>query len=140
MGTSAFRGNVTLARGDGAGTEVFTVIGEVLITGEFGVTASEIDVTNWDSGNWREMIGGQWDGEEVTIECNSVLNDAQQIALEGDLGKTVNFELAMNDGTTTKTRSFSAVVKSVKDAPSNDDQHKLNIVLKQTGAQTIARV
>jgi len=105
---------VALKRGDGAGTEVFTLIAEITSFTGPTETAKQIDVTSFDSTS-REFIGGLRDGGEISIEFNFVGKNAQQQGLRSDLANRVkrNFKLLLTDDPTTPTQvAFAAVLTS----------------------------
>ena len=133
----SFTGGLVLRRGDGAGTEVFTLIPEVFSMSGLGSTNSTIDVTTWESTS-KEYISGLADGQNVTIECNRVLNDTEQEALIADVESklTRNFELDMGDGTVVETFSFALAMLTWTISPAGEDKHTLSIEGKLTGAIT----
>lgn len=110
-----------LKLGDGAGSEVFTAIGEgINITGpHYSQTLTE--VTNHDSPSFfEEWIAGKRSAGEVTIEANYI-QGVQQLGVLADLiaGTKRNFKL-VRPTATPETISFSAFVKSVEvDHPFN---------------------
>lgn len=102
--------------GDGAGSEVFTAIGEgVNITGP-NYSQAPIEATNHDSPSFmEEFIAGKRAGGEVTIEANYLIGATpQQVGLLADLiaGTKRNFKL-VRPTTSPETVSFSAFVKSI---------------------------
>lgn len=81
---TAGKGSI-FSRGDGATpTEAFTAIAEVTsITGP-NMTAETIDVTNMDSGGWREFITSLKDAGEVSFGLNFQPGATSHIALIQD--------------------------------------------------------
>ncbi len=137
--SSAFLNGVTIKRGDGAGTEVFTAISEVLSMSGLGKTNPLVEVTNFDS-TGREYIAGLADGTEISLECNYLPADTQQQALVADVdaGTVRNFEILITDGTTPLTYSFAVTPLSWVINPSFDDKNTLTFTLKISGAITVA--
>ena len=131
----SFTSGLTLSRGDGATTEVFTAVPKVISMGGLGAANSQIDATTWDS-TAKEFISGLAEGQEVTIEANRVLSDVTQEALIADVVAKLNrnFELAMTDGTSTETLSFTLAMLSWNINPANEDKHTLTVTGKISGA------
>ena len=137
--SSAFLNGVTIKRGDGAGTEVFNAISEVLSMSGLGKTNPLVEVTSFDS-TGREYIAGLADGTEITLECNYLPADTQQQALIGDVdnGTVRNMQVLITDGTTPLTYSFAVTPLSWVINPSFDDKNTLTFTLKISGAITVA--
>ena len=139
MATSAFKGGITLKLGDGAGTEVFTAIGEVIDLDGIGESSTEIDVTHMGS-TAREFIPGMVTGNVVTARCSLVLAQTQQDAIITDYKSGVerNFEVVIADGTTTRTGAFAMVLLSYGHTYSGDQsaQNQLEFSGRITGGVT----
>ncbi len=137
--SDAFTAGLTVKRGDGAGTEVFTAISEVTALGGLGVNNDQIEVTNFDSAGSKEYIGGLADGTELTIECNFLPADVAQQALIGDVDSktTRNIQITITDGTTPKTYTFATAPLKWEIVPAVDSQNKLNFTLKISGTITV---
>jgi len=137
--SSAFLNGVTIKRGDGAGTEVFTAISEVLSMSGLGKTNPLVEVTSFDS-TGREYIAGLADGTEITLECNYLPADTQQQGLISDVdaGTIRNLQVVITDGTTPLTYSFAVTPLSWVINPSFDDKNTLTFTLKISGAITVA--
>lgn len=106
--------NVKLKRGDGAGSEAFTTIGEVTSFKGPGEKAPQLDATSFDS-TAMEFIAGLTDNGEITFDVNFVGSDAQQQGLRTDsrAGTLRNFKLDFNDHASDPTiASFAAIVTS----------------------------
>lgn len=133
----AFTGGLQLRRGDGAVTEVFTLISEVFNMGGLGQTNPTIKSTHWGS-TAHEYIAGLADGDELSIEMNRILSDAQQDALIADVDNKLNrnFEFDMGDGVAVETFSFSLAMTSWQITPANEDRHTLTVSGKLSGAIT----
>jgi len=136
--SSAFLNGVTIKRGDGAGTEVFTAISEVLSMSGLGKTNPLVEVTSFDS-TGREYIAGLADGTEIALECNYLPADTQQQGLISDVdaGTVRNFQILITDGTTPKTYAFAVTPLSWVINPSFDDKNTLTFTLKISGAITV---
>ena len=74
----------TFGRGDGASPEVFTTVAQVVAIGEVGTDRSLIDVTNLSS-TLREYLVDIADGQEMQLELQADLNDAQHTGLRSDV-------------------------------------------------------
>lgn len=138
----SFAGGLALRRGDGATpTEVFTAVPKVNSLSGLGAVNPTIDVTNWDS-TAKEYIAGLADGQEVTIEMNRVLGDAQQDGLIADVDGKLNrnFEFDMDDGGQVETFDFTLAMTSWSVTPNNEDKHILSVSGKISGAITRATV
>lgn len=123
-------------RGDGAGTEVFTTIAEVISFSGPGGEASEIDVTSLTS-TGKEFRLGLKDEGNVTLDCLLVPGDAAQDGLKSDrsAGTVRNFKIVLPDASST-TLSFAALVKGFSISGGVDDVVKASISLRVTGAVT----
>jgi hypothetical protein len=79
-------------------------IAEITDLGEFGETASDIDVTNLDtSNNWIEYIAGMREGGEFPVTCNFLRTDTSgQLYRITDCqnGTRVVYTIALPGGTT----------------------------------------
>lgn len=137
----AYYGGITVKIGDGAGTEVFTALENVISLSGLGVTNNLIDVTSFDSNGVMEYIPGLADGETITIECNEVLDATTQLALITDVAagtQSRNIEIEATDGTNTTTYSMATVPMSYSINPSVSDKNTISFSLKISGAITAA--
>lgn len=137
--SSAFLNGVTIKRGDGAGTEVFTPMSEVIGLSGLGKTNPLVEVSSFDS-TVREYIAGLADGTEVTLEANYLPADAEQQGLITDVddGLNRNFEILITDGTTPLTYSVTFTCLSWVINPSFDDKNTVTFTLKISGAIVVA--
>jgi predicted secreted protein len=140
-GSSAF--GTELKIGDGATSETFTTIAEVVtITGP-SLAMDPLEMTNHDSpGQWEEHIGGTLRSGEVTFDLNYIpadgTHDASTGLLADFLARTVrNFELIFSDTPLTKW-SFSAFVTGFEPSAPFDDKLSASVTLKVTGQPTLA--
>ncbi len=139
--TAAFRGGWGLYRGDAAtGSTTWTKIAEIIGVSGLGAQASDIQVTNCDSGNSHEYIAGLLDGVEITAEANLVITNAVQQAMTADAqaGNSWEFQVPLTDGTDTITITFEASVKGWQVNPSNEEQNKIQWNVKLSGTPTVA--
>lgn len=138
--SDAFMSGITVKSGDGAGTEVFTTIPEVISLSGLGKTNALVDVTNFDSAGSKEYIAGLSDGTEITIEANYLPASATQLALIADVdaGTNRNLEVVVTDGVTPKTFSFAVAPLTWTLNPSNDDRNTISFGLKISGAITVS--
>jgi len=111
-----------------------TYIGEICTDGVPipQVEVDDIEVTNQDSGDWKEYLAGRKDGGECEIKCNAVDSDAGQIALKDAYaaGTPHLFTTEFGSGS---NQTFYAVVKTY-DHIIEDDIIKLSCKLKVSGA------
>lgn len=131
----SFTDGLELRRGDGADPEVFTRVGGVKSLSGLGEANPTIDVTDWDS-TAKEYIAGLADGQEVTIELNRELENTQQSGLIEDIQNKVNrnFELDLDNGTSTETYSFQLAMTSWSISPNKEDAHILSVSGKLSGS------
>jgi len=124
----------TLARGNGAGPEVFTAIGEVISFQGPGGSASVIDVTNLSS-TAKEKRMGLMDEGQITFELNLDTDDTMQTGLRSDrTARTLrNFRLTLTD-TPATVLSFSAYVLAFSIQGAVDDVVKASCTLEISGA------
>lgn len=133
--------NSQLQIGDGAGSETFTTIAEVISFSGPGEEIAEIDVTSQDSSAREFISDGLSTSPDMTFEVNFVGSAATQQQLLTDLrnGTQRNFKYILNDHATTKTTyTFTAIVKSF-DGPSftTGEQYKATITLRRSGSVTV---
>ena len=131
MTTAAFTGGNTLKIGDGAGTEVFTALGDVDSVDGIGVTNAEIRTTSWEN-LAHAYIAGMPDGNQVTITVNTVLTDAQvnQVITDVENREAArNFEYVLTDGTTVRTGSFAMTMLSYQYNASTGEQSSPNQIV-----------
>jgi len=126
--------------GDGATSETFTTIGEVLSFSGPGEEAKEIDVTSQDSTEREYISDALPDSPDMTMEVLFVASNYTQQQLRTDLRSGVkrNFRYILNDHATNKTTAtFAAIVKSFAGPSFTTGQpYKGNITLKRTGTTT----
>jgi len=128
-----------LKRGDGAGSEVFTAIGEVIsISGIGGGSPSEIDVTNLAS-TGKEFLLGLKDEGEISISLNLDTADTMQTGLRTDRDANTlrNFTLDLTDSGPS-VLSFSAYVKTFNIGLGVDEKINLEVSLRISGVVTWA--
>lgn len=135
-----FSGGVQLKRGDGGTpTEVFTLVPGVLVQPVLGATNDQIEVSDYDSVGNKEYIAAYLgDGNEVDIEFNFDITDAQQQGVVDDVKNKLNrnYEMVVTDGTSTLTSSFTLTPIAWNRTPSFTEQHKLSARFKISGAIT----
>lgn len=136
MTTLSFSAGLTLSADNTGMTE----IEEVVEMSEVEQTNSETEVTHFGS-TAKEFIATLGEGSDVDITCNRILtsNTMQQFLITAVANKsTVDFELAMNDGTNTETLSFSLAMKKKGWTPSMEDANRIVFSGRITGAVTSA--
>lgn len=138
MATSARSSHGTqLKIGDGGSpTENFTTIAEVKDISGPSISLNTEDVTNHDSGGWKEFIPTLLESEEVTFEVN-YYNAATQAALETALNTraTKNFRIVF-PLVAPLTKAFTGIVtKFGFDAPV-EGIVKASVTIKISGPVT----
>lgn len=96
----------------------------------------DIEVTNQDSGDWKEYKAGRKDGGECEIKANAVDGDPGQAALSAaaDAGSTVLFTVEFPSGS---TLTFYGTVKTF-DHIVEDQILRISSKIKVSGAPTFA--
>lgn len=113
-----------------------TKIGEIL---EIPIPSTEVDdieVTNQDSGDWKEYKPGRKDGGEAELKANFVSSDAGQLALQTACAGTATHVIVVSypDGS---SMTFNGVVKTF-DVTLEDDLLKLSCKIKVSGEPIFA--
>jgi predicted secreted protein len=141
LGSSAF--GTFLKIGDGATSETFTTIAEVVtITGP-SLAMDPLEMTNHDSaGQWEEFIGGTLRSGEVSFDINYIPTAGTHDATTGLLNDLENrtfrnFQLVFSD-TGGTTWSFSAFVTGFEPSAPFDDKLAASVTLKLSGQPTLA--
>lgn len=141
MSTAAIFAQGTLLQiGDGATSEAFTTIAEVMDLKGPNVSLDPIDVTNHDSTDgWKEFIGGLLDGGEATFSINYQPIASTHDQLNTDLQARVlrNFLLVFTDASST-TWAFSALVTALGPSTPVDKQLTADVTLKISGKPTLS--
>lgn len=115
---------IKLKRGDGAGSETFTLIAEITSLKGPSEKAPQLDATSFDS-TAMEFIAGLPDNGELTGELLFVGSNAQQQGLRTDLraGTLRNFKLDLNDHASDPTvASFAAIVTQAPEVTAGVNQ------------------
>lgn len=129
---------VKLKRGDGGGSEVFTIIAELTSVPGVERTRNEIDATSLDSTDEEVLVGIRRAGS-IQIEGNFVSTNAQQQGLNSDFeaGTLRNFQIDFNDRATPTTYSFAAYITALKFGGGGvDEVQKMTATLRISGAVT----
>ena len=94
----------------------------------------DLEVTNQDSGDWKEYKPGRKDGGECEIKCNAVDGDTGQLALAAaaDAGSTVLFTVTFPSAA---VLTFYGTVKTF-DHIVEDQILKVSAKIKVSGAPT----
>jgi hypothetical protein len=141
MPSQAFAGRSSqLQRGDGATpTEVFSTIAEVRKITRSGSKADLADVTNMDSGNYREFLPTLLDAGEIALEGNYIPSDITQGLLQADFDGQAKHNWKIVLPAARGHWSFAAYVVGV-DTPDLqvDKEATFSSRLKITGAATFA--
>lgn len=135
---------MTTAATTGKGTQLKregTAIKEVRNLAINGVTADTIDVSNMDSGEYREFITGFKNGGEVAFTCNFLPADSTHIALLQDFKDSVlsDYIIVLTDSGNTEM-DFTALVQSYNVKADTNDALLIDFTLKVSGAMGIEGV
>lgn len=124
-------------RGDGATSELFTAIAEVVnITGP-GLTRDFKEVTHLGStGGYREYIGSFRDGGEYTFTCNFVRAEYELLLADYENDSAVNYQVVMPD-TDSTTFEFTGLLTALPMTIPFDDKVTVDVTIKITGGITI---
>lgn len=124
-------------RGNGASSETFTAIAEVLSINGPGMDKQEIDVTNLDStGGWREYITGFKDGGTVELEMNFTYASYDLLFGDFEDDESHNYQIVLSDSTAS-TFAFAGLVKACPISVTADQQITANVTIKLTGPVTL---
>ncbi len=121
MTTGAFIGSQTLLQlGDSSSPPNYVTIGEVVSISPLAVKKDLVEVTHLLS-TAKEFIGGLSDGQEITIVCNMLPTNTQQVNLLADAASTstakpFKYQLPSSSGGTLAS-SFLAIVLSSSVGP-----------------------
>lgn len=140
MTTLAYIGSQTLLQlGDAASPPVYTTIGEVTSIGPLAQKKDLIEVTHLLS-TAKEFIGGLSDGQEISVDCNFIPDNVNQLALITAAGtasaaKKFKYVLPSTASGGVKTFSFDAIVLSSSIGPTTPNTATtINFGLKISGA------
>lgn len=133
MSNAIWSHGTQLQRGDGESIESFTTIAEVKDISAMPIELETVDVTNHDSGGWREHIGGILSLGDVSFEINYQPTAPTHSLLINDLlTKAVrNFRIIYPDGTETP---FSGLVTSFEPTAPVDGVVTAGVTIKGTGS------
>jgi hypothetical protein len=137
MATLAIEGTgAEFRRGDGASSEAFTKINEVVSIDLPGMQGREIDVSHLDSGVYDEFIMGGIDPGEATLILNW-RSDTWQDFYDDMIARTTdNYQLALPNDALVLT--FAGYVKSVPfETIQRENAVRYSVTLRLTGAYTI---
>ena len=128
--------------GDGAGTESFTTVAEVLDVDGPSKTMSTAEVTNQSSANgYSEHIGTILHGGEVTFDVNwqpaAATHGATGLNNDMDNKTLRNFQLVHTDAGTT-TWSFAALITALSPTSPVDGASVASITLLISGKPVLA--
>ncbi len=129
---------VILKRGDGAASEIFTAVAEIIDFDGPGGQAAVIDVTHLTSVAKEKLIGLPDEGQ-FSFNANLVPGDTPQAALrtDRDAGTLRNFTLTLTDSPAT-VLSFAAFVLEFRIAAGVDAKISVAITMEISGAVTWA--
>ena len=128
--------------GDGAGTEVFTTIAEVLDIDGPTLTQDTVEVTSQTAtARYKEYIVTLKDGGEVTFDVNYITDDSTHDASTGLIkdyndGTLRNFQVIFSDSGTT-TWAISAYIVNFGPTMPVNGALNASITLKVSGQPTL---
>lgn len=126
-----------LQRGDGAETEVFTAIGNVVNIQGPGIERETIDTTAHDTTNgWRTYIGGLKDAGEIELEVNydPAVHDVLMADLDDDEPR--NYKLVFPT-TPSVTWTVALILTGFEQEAPHDDKLSADITFKVSGKPTL---
>lgn len=142
MTTSATAAYGTLLKmGDGAVSETFTTVAEIVDIDLPKLSAGMEDVTNHDSGGWEESIPTILSGGEPSFKLNWLPTHATQNETTGVLAALLNrtkknWKIVLPG--TVKTFAFSAYVTKFEGSAPTKGKLASTMTLKITGAVTVS--
>lgn len=129
--------------GDGASSESFSTVAEVLSISGPGYQADAVEVTAMDSPDqYREYIKGLISAGEVSVEMQFLPQDSSQDESAGILSKlestadTNNFQIALADSAST-TFEFAAVTTGFSIETPMEDKATATATFQISGKPTI---
>jgi hypothetical protein len=138
--STAFDGyGVILGIGDGASSESFTAIAEILDASLPSKTKDMLDVSHATSPDkYREFIAGFKDAGEVTLSLNMTQSDYAALDTEYELEASNNYELTIPDDnfSTKPTIVFAAHITNLGGAIPTQDKVTVDVTFKITGKPT----
>ena len=132
-----------LKRGDGAGSEAFTAIAEVISISGPSFSRDVVDATHMGStSGWREFIGGLKSAGEVSFEINynpAVASHDSSGGLIDDIDQTAarNFKLVFPNADTTEW-AFSGWMTSFDINIPLEDRMTASCTIALSGVPTLA--
>jgi len=134
---------IELKMGDGATSEVFTALAEVLGISGPGLSMEAVETTHAASTNaWKTYIAGLLDAGELTVDLAFLPADGTQDHTTGLLKKlkdriATNFQLIFPDTGSTEW-DFEALVTGFEPTEPIEDRATASVTLKITGEPTLA--
>lgn len=126
-----------LKRGDGASSEAFVALGEIIGIDGPTMDREQIDVTNLTStGGYREFIAGFRDGGTVTLTMNFVYGAYDTLFGDYEDNDSHNYQIVLSDATES-TLSFAAWCTACPISVQTGQQITASVTLKVTGAVTL---
>jgi predicted secreted protein len=132
--SAAFSARGTIIQYEAPGSVAFSLLAEIKEINFSGAKYDLADVTNYESGNFREYLTTLADSGEVSFSGNYIPTDASQAALLGffNNGTLVSWQVVLPNGL--GTISFKAYVSSLEHNLPLDKEATITGKLKITGA------
>lgn len=125
----------TLAKGDGAATEVFSPIANVTSITAPGLARDTVETTAHDSPDqYREFLGGLKDPGEVSADVNYDPSAHDSFVDDLDTTDPINYQITFPDGTIWE---FGALLTGFEASAPMDDKLGASLTWKVTGKPTI---
>lgn len=129
---------VSINRGDGASSEVFTAIAEINTINFTGMTQDTIDVTTMDSsGGYDEFITGFKNSGECTFNMNFTTVNFAQMKTDFEAVVSKNYRVIFADTGLTQF-NFAALCTGLGMPIPLRDKISVDVTLKITGAITMS--
>ena len=129
---------VTLKRGDGASSEAFAALAELVDIAGPNMSRDVIDVTNHDNNasGFREFLGGLKDGGEITLTVQFTYAGYNTAFTDFASDDTVNYQLVAPD-TGETTWNLTALITSLNTTFPLNDKVTHEMTLKLSGQPTL---
>ena len=141
MSAAAMGAGAAFGIGDGASSEVFTDLAEVISISPPSQATDMIDVTQLKSTDrLREFIAGFIDPGDVSLELNHVPGSAADIAIQAleGLSATTNFRVTFPDGSGgSVTWIFAGFLSGYEPNITPDAAMTATVTIKVTGTTTV---
>lgn len=139
MSSAVIAKGTQLQREDTPGSGTFTTVAEVRSIEGPGNDADEIEVSNMDSGDYKEFKRGLIDAGQIQFAANWFFHATHsQILTDQAAGTVSTWRIRWASMSPVKTATFSAFVKTASFSNNPNDVVQANVTLRVSGAVTYA--